>query len=192
VAKEGFVGLGIDLLSRDGGTMAFNTPQDATAAINKLTDEQMIGDVTAGVAYLKGSSVNAPKVGIVGFCFGGRVVLISALKAKGLDAAVAFYGPPAGSNDPAKINPTAQAASLTCPLMGNYGALDPAIPVAAVQAFQQAAQASGQPLDFKIFDNAGHAFNNDTRPFSNGLGYVPSAATEAWGRTLTWFRKYLG
>lgn len=190
-AKEGFIGLGVDLLSRDGGTMAFSNPQDATAAINKLTDEQMVNDVSAAVVYLKGSGVNAPKVGIVGFCFGGGVVLKSSEHAKGLDAASAFYGPPGGSNQPGRINPTADAASVSCPLMGNYGALDPAIPVSAVQAFQDAAKASGKPLDFKIFDNAGHAFNNDTRPFSNGLGYVPSAATEAWGRTIAWFKKYL-
>jgi carboxymethylenebutenolidase len=190
VAKEGMIGLGIDLLSRDGGTMAFNNPQDATTAIGKLPDAQMMNDITAAVTYLKGSGVNAPKVGIVGFCFGGAVVLKAAEQAKGLDAAVSYYGPTT-SNQPDRINPLAGAASITCPLMGNYGALDPANPVTAVQAFAQAAMASGKPVDFKIFDGAGHAFNNDTRPFSNGFGYVAPVATEAWARTLGWFKKYL-
>src|SRR5205085_7247495 len=52
LAKEGFVGLGVDLLSREGGTMAFSNPQDSTAAIGKLSDEQMISDVTAAATYL--------------------------------------------------------------------------------------------------------------------------------------------
>lgn len=192
VAKEGYIGLGIDLLSRVGTTDAFKTPQEATAEINKLSDEQMISDVSAGVAYLNGQGIGAGKVGIVGFCFGGRVVLIAAEKAQGLGAASAYYGPPTGGQPPLRtVDPTKEAANLTCPLMGNYGGMDPAIPVAAVQALETAAKASGKPLDFKIFENAGHAFNNDTRPFNGGVGYLPGPATEAWARTLGWFKKYL-
>ncbi len=192
VAKEGYIGLGIDLLSRVGTTDAFKTPQDATTEINKLSDEQIISDVTAGVAYLKGQS-GIGKVGIVGFCFGGRCVLISAEKAKGLDAASAFYGPPAAGNpSPLRtVDPTKEAANLTCPLMGNYGGMDPAIPVAATQALETSAKTSGKPVDIKIFPDAGHAFNNDTRPFNGGVGYLPAPATEAWTRTLGWFKKYL-
>jgi carboxymethylenebutenolidase len=189
LAKEGYVGLGVDLLSREGGTMAFNTPQDSTAAIGKLTDEQMLGDVMAAVTYLRGTSVGAPKVGITGFCFGGRIVVIAAEKVKGLDAAVAFYGQLSTNNAPGRVDPTKEAASLTCPLMGNYGALDQLS--AGIQPFEDAAKASGKPLDFKVFPNTGHAFNNDTRPFANGFGYVPASAQEAWTRTLAWFKKYL-
>lgn len=189
LAKEGFIGLGVDLLSREGGTMAFNTPQDSTAAIGRLPDDQMIGDITAAVTYLKGTGVGAPKVGITGFCFGGGVVVKAAEKSKGLDAAVAFYGPLTANNAPGRIDPTKEAASLTCPLMGNYGALDQLSQ--AIPAFQDAAKASGKPLDFKVYENTGHAFNNDTRPFANNLGYVPASAVDAWTRTLAWFRKYL-
>ncbi len=189
LAKEGFVGLGIDLLSREGGTMAFNTPQDSTTAIGKLTDDQMLSDVTAAVAYLKGTGVGAPKIGITGFCFGGRIVIIAAEKVQGLSAAVAFYGQLSTNNAPGRVDPTKEAASLSCPLMGNYGALDPLSQ--GIPAFEAAAKASGQPLDFKVFENTGHAFNNDTRPFANGFGYVPASAQEAWTRTLAWFKKYL-
>jgi carboxymethylenebutenolidase len=189
LAKEGYVGLGVDLLSREGGTMAFNTPQDSTAAIGRLTDDQMLSDVSAAVTYLRGTDVGAPKVGITGFCFGGRIVIISAEKVKGLDAAVAFYGQLSTNNAPGRVDPTKEAASLTCPLMGNYGALDQLSQ--GIPAFQEAAKASGKPLDFKVFENTGHAFNNDTRPFANGFGYVPASAVEAWTRTLGWFKKYL-
>jgi carboxymethylenebutenolidase len=189
LAKEGYVGLGVDLLSREGGTMAFNNPQDSTTAIGKLSDDQMLSDVAAAVAYLRGTSVGAPKVGITGFCFGGRIVIISAEKVKGLDAAVAFYGQLSTNNAPGRVDPTKEAASLECPLMGNYGALDAL--AQGIPAFQDAAKASGKPLDFKVFPDTGHAFNNDTRPFANGFGYVPASAQEAWTRTLGWFKKYL-
>ena len=189
LAKEGYVGLGVDLLSRQGGTMAFANPQDSTTAIGQLSDEQMLGDVTAALAYLKGTSVGAPKVGITGFCFGGRIVIISAEKVPGLDAAVAFYGQLSTNNAPGRVDPTKEAASLECPLMGNYGALDAL--AQGIPAFQDAAKASGKPLDFKVFPGTGHAFNNDTRPFANGFGYVPASAQEAWTRTLAWFKKYL-
>jgi len=189
LAKEGYVGLGVDLLSREGGTMAFNTPQDSTAAIGRLTDDQMLSDVNAAITYLTGTGVGAPKVGITGFCFGGRIVIISAEKVKGLDAAVAFYGQLSTNNAPGRVDPTKEAASLTCPLMGNYGALDQLS--AGIPAFQDAAKASGKPVDFKVFENTGHAFNNDTRPFANGFGYVPASALEGWTRTLGWFKKYL-
>ncbi len=189
LAKEGYVGLGVDLLSREGGTMAFSNPQDSTTAIGKLSDDQMLGDVAAAVAYLRGTSVGAPKVGITGFCFGGRIVIISAEKVKGFDAAVAFYGQLSTNNAAGRVDPTKEAASLECPLMGNYGALDAL--AQGIPAFQDAAKASGKPLDFKVFPDTGHAFNNDTRPFANGFGYVPASAQEAWTRTLAWFKKYL-
>ncbi len=190
LAKEGYVGLGIDFLSRDGGTMAFSAPQDATAAIGKIPDEQMIGDVNAAITYLTGSGVGAPKVGVVGFCLGGRWTLVSSEKAKGLSAAVAFYGPMTGGTGPTStVDVIKEAATLTCPLMGNYGALDALSK--AIPAFQDAAKPSGKPLDFKVYENTGHAFNNDTRPFVNNLGYVASSAMDAWTRTLGWFKKYL-
>ncbi len=189
LAKEGYIGLAVDFLSRDGGTMAFNTPQDIGAATFRLPDEQILSDITAAVTYLKGTGVGAPKVGIIGFCFGGRYVVLSAERVKGLDAAVAFYGQLTASNTPGSIDPTKDAASLSCPLMGNYGALDTLSK--AVPAFQEAAKASGKPLDFKVFENTGHAFNDDTRPSGGGFGYVPASALEAWTRTLGWFKKYL-
>jgi carboxymethylenebutenolidase len=149
----------------------------------------MLSDVTAAVAYLKGTGVGAPKIGITGFCFGGRIVIIAAEKVQGLSAAVAFYGQLSTNNAPGRVDPTKEAASLTCPQMGNYGALDQLSQ--GIPAFEAAAKASGKPLDFKVFENTGHAFNNDTRPFANGFGYVPASALEAWTRTLAWFRKYL-
>lgn len=188
-AKEGYIGLAVDFLSRDGGTMAFNTPHDISAATFRLSDEQIISDIAAATTYLKGSSVAAPKVGIIGFCFGGKYVVLAAEKLKTLDAGVAYYGQLTAGNQPNRIDPTKEAANLSCPLMGNYGALDQL--AQGIPAFQEAAKASGKPLDFKVFENTGHAFNDDTRPFANGFGYVPASAQEAWARTLGWFKKYL-
>lgn len=188
LAKEGFIGLGIDFLSRDGGTMSFNTPQDATGGINKLTDEQTIADSNAAIQYL--TSNGATKVGVVGFCWGGRRSLVDAENTP-VSAAVVYYGPIAEPNNVATKDTLADAAKNMCPVLGNFGGLDPIIPAAKIQQLQQALQAAGKTADFKIYPNAGHAFNNDTRPFNNNVGYIPDAAKDAWGRTIAWFKKYL-
>ncbi|MCA1667496.1 MAG: dienelactone hydrolase family protein [Thermomicrobia bacterium] len=192
LAKEGFVGLGVDFLSRSGGTMAFNTPQDVTTAINKLTDEQIISDVSAAITYLTGSGVGAPKVGIVGFCWGGRRSLLAAENDRGLSAAVVYYGPIAPPDSVQTDDTLADAAKDLCPVLGNFGALDPIIPAAKIMQLQQALRSAGKTVDFKIYPDAGHAFNNDTRPFTGNIGYVADAAQDAWSRTLAWYRKYLG
>lgn len=192
LAKEGYIGLGVDFLSRDGGTMAFNTPQDATTAINKVTDEQFVSDVNAAVQYLTGAGVGAPKVGIVGFCWGGRRSLVSAEKAKGLSAAVIYYGPVVTPDGVQTVDTVKEAPSDTCPVLGNFGAADPIIPAAKVMELQQALTSAGKSVDFKVYDGAGHAFNNDTRPFNGTIGYVPAAAQDAWTRTLAFYKKNLG
>jgi len=188
LAKEGFIGLGVDFLSRDGGTMSFNTPQDATGAINKLTDDQTIADSNAAIQYL--TSNGATKVGVVGFCWGGRRSLADAENIP-VSAAVVYYGPIAPPDNVATKDTLADAAKDMCPVLGNFGGLDPIIPAAKIQQLQQALQATGKTADFKIYPNAGHAFNNDTRPFNNNVGYIPDAAKDAWGRTIAWFKKYL-
>ena len=188
LAKEGFIGLGVDYLSHDGGTMAFNTLQDATTAINKLTDDQIIGDSNAAIRYLTANG--GTKVGVVGFCWGGRRSLLTA-ENNPVSAAVVFYGPIAPPDAVQTKDTLVDAPKDMCPVLGNFGGLDPIIPAAKIQQLQQALQAAGKTVDFKIYPEAGHAFNNDTRPFNNNVGYVASAAQDAWGRTLAWFRKYL-
>lgn len=189
-AKEGFIGLGMDYLSREGGTMAFSTPQDVTAGINRLTDEQIISDSNAAVQYLKANG--ATKIGVVGFCWGGRNSLLVALRAMGIDAAVSYYGGGLPMTSATRtVNVLDEIRTIKVPVMGNYGAMDPSIPLDVVDMLRANVMASGQPVDVKAFDGTGHAFNNDTRPSMGAVGYNAASAMEAWGRTIGWFRRYL-
>ena len=189
-AAEGFIGFGIDYLSREGGTMSFNTPQDATSAINRLTDDGIISDTEAAVQYLKANG--ATKIGIVGFCWGGRRSILAGLRSRGIDAAVSYYGGGLPNTSATQtVNVLDEVKNIKVPLMGNFGAMDPSIPLTVVDQLRDNALTAGVPVNIKAFDATGHAFNNDTRPMMGAVGYNAASAAEAWGRTLTWFRTYL-
>ncbi len=190
-AAEGFIGFGMDYLSRLGGTMSFNTPQDVTAGINRLTDDQIISDTTAAVQYLKANG--ATKVGVVGFCWGGRRSILVGLRSQGIDAIASYYGGGLPTtNATMTVNVLDEVrTTLKVPLLGNYGAMDPGIPATVVDTLRDNALAAGVPVNVKLFEATGHAFNNDTRPMMGATGYNAASAAEAWGRTLAWFRTYL-
>ena len=117
------------------------------------------------------------QAGIVGFCMGGRLVLMTALANDNLAVAVPFYGSP--------LTPE-EAASVKAPILGLYGADDGGIPVEGVLAMQEALTAAGIENEIQVYEGAPHAFFNDTRD-----SYRPEAAADAWQRMLTWFEKYL-
>jgi carboxymethylenebutenolidase len=132
---------------------------------------------------------------------GGQYTILAAAGCSGLSAAVPFYGMlshehgllapgPGETLDPARKprSPLEAAASVRCPLLALFGRDDPFIPVEDVRAFERALEKSGQPHEVVLYDGAGHAFLNDTRPEM----YRPEAARDAWGRMLGWFRRHLG
>ncbi|HEV3153863.1 MAG TPA: dienelactone hydrolase family protein [Candidatus Baltobacteraceae bacterium] len=120
-----------------------------------------------------GSQAAQSKIGITGFCMGGAVVLSQIAGSTLFTAASVFYG---------SVQPPPQGA-ISAALLGSYGARDTSIAPADVRAFFEQLSA---PHDLKIYDEAGHAFFDDTR-----ARYVASAANDAWRRTLAWFEKYL-
>lgn len=175
-AKAGFAAIAPDLYARwnapsgDGATdSAIFRPY-----AQKLDSDQYVGDIEAAAHSLQ-SKFPGTKVGITGFCMGGHIVLVTVVDTGTLFAAACpFYGYVEG------IDPKA----IHIPICGNYGARDESIPAANVRAF---ASALTVPNDIRIYDEAGHAFFDDTRP-----RYVASAAADAWQRTIACFTKYLG
>ncbi|HZU07729.1 MAG TPA: dienelactone hydrolase family protein [Chloroflexota bacterium] len=177
LAKAGYVGLAIDLLSRHGGTAAFADPAEVTAALSQMPPEQLLDDLNAGVAFLQGLPyVRATSVGVMGFCFGGGLTWRLITLNRELRAAVPFYGP----SPPLDAVPNIQAAVL-----GIYAGEDPRIN-AGIPDLERALQAAGKTFEFVIYPGAMHAFFNDTRP-----NYHPEAARDAWARTLDWFSRFL-
>lgn len=176
LGKAGYVGLAVDLLSRNGGSAQVGEA-NAPGALGSSSPEQFVSDFKSGWAYLQGQPfAAAQRVGMVGFCFGGGVTWRVAVEMPELKAAVPFYGPPPAESDLARI----QAAVLAI-----YGALDQRITGTAA-TIEAGMLANHKTFEKVIYPNADHAFNNDT-----GSRYNPEAAKDAWARTLAWFEKYL-
>lgn len=175
-AKAGYVGLAVDLLSRQGGSVAVGA-SNVPGALGNIPPEQFVDDFKSGWQYLQSQSfADAPRVGMTGFCFGGGVTWQVAVHMPELLAAIPFYGPHPAVEDVSAIN----AAILAI-----YGELDSRIN-SGIPAIEEAMNANNKIYEKVIYPNADHAFNNDT-----GTRYKPDAAQDAWMRSLDWFEKYV-
>lgn len=146
--------------------------------IANLPDARVLDDVGHAIAYLRsGAGGAAQKIGVTGFCLGGQYALMAGSRQDGIDACVAFYGMLRHATlTDRKLPPPAETASdLRCPVLGLFGAEDPLIPPADLEAFRSGARASGQSVQLRLLPGAGHAFVNDRRPDA----YRPDAAREA-------------
>ena len=175
-AKAGYVGLAVDLLSRQGGTEAVGS-SNVPGALGNIEPSQFVEDFKSGWVYLQGQSfADAARVGMTGFCFGGGVTWQVAVNMPELLAAVPFYGPHPAASDV----PDIQAAVL-----GIYGEQDNRIN-SGIPEIEAAMVANNKIYEKVIYPNADHAFHNDT-----GTRYNPEAAKDAWERTLAWFETYV-
>ena len=176
VAKAGYVGLAVDLLSRQGGAASLSS-EEIPGALGNIEPGQFVLDFLSGWRYLQDQAfAQAERVGMVGFCFGGGVTWRVATGMPELKAAVPFYGPHPPVEDVPKIN----AAVLAI-----YGELDQRINQ-GIPAIEAAMQEQNKIYEKMIYPGADHAFHNDT-----GSRYNAEAAQDAWRRTLEWFGKYL-
>jgi carboxymethylenebutenolidase len=188
-AKAGFVAIAPQLYDRldapSGDGAADFSPFGAIA--QKMTAQGFVTtDLLAGHDWIRTQARDA-SIGITGFCMGGGIALQQVIGANGYAAASIFYGnvrPGSKSSDPTTAATFDYTSRITTPVMGNYGGRDTSIKPEDVQAAFARLTA---PHDVKIYPEAGHAFFDDTR-----ASYVPSAAADAWARTLAWFHKYLG
>ena len=181
VATAGYMGFGIDLLSRQGGATKLGGAYSGSLA--NTTVEQMNADLSTAIAYLqsKGGDGYAPaKVGAVGFCFGGGTTWNIVIAGAPLAAAVPFYGPL-----PSNVS---GLATTKTPVLAIYAEQDTRITASWPDAEAQLKK-SGTPYAQKVEPGVGHAFHNDT----NGpTRYGPAQAQDAWVATIEWFRRYVG
>jgi carboxymethylenebutenolidase len=154
--------------------------------IAKMTAQGFVPtDVIAAHDWIQTQARDA-SVGITGFCMGGGIALQSIVDSKGFAACAMFYGnvrPGSDTKQPAKPSDFDFTSRITTPLLGSFGERDNSIAPDDVRAMFARLTA---PHDVKIYDEAGHAFMDDTRS-----SYVPSAAADAWARALAWFKRYL-
>jgi carboxymethylenebutenolidase len=175
LAGEGYRALAVDLY---GGKAADN-PDAAKQLMGGVmaNREAAVAALRAADAFLK--QQGAPKIGVIGWCFGGGWSLQTALEVpQGIDAAVVYYGQP--EKDRARLE------RLRAPLLGLYGAEDKSIPPAAVHEMEATLKQLGKSAEIHVYDGAGHAFANPS-----GTNYRPAAAEDAWKRTVAFFKQYL-
>jgi len=179
-AKEGYVALAPDFLSRQGGTLKANPKGGGLANMREIAPWQTVAeDAESGFAYLKVlPDVRADKQALIGFCWGGEMTFAAATRIKTLDAAIVFYG--------RSPSPLDSVKDIRAPIMAHYGEKDEGVnkgideTVSAMKKFNKV-------YDYKIYPGAQHAFNNDTNPER----YNAQAAKEAWERTLSFLKKNL-
>ena len=176
-AKVGYMGLAPDLLSRTGGTAQFSDEAETTTAISELDQGGVISDMQSSVTWLEQQPyVQEGRIGGVGWCWGGGQSWRLATQEPRVNAVVSFYGP----NPPLEDVPNIQAAVL-----GIYGEEDSRITDQEPE-LEEALADAGKTYEMIVFEDANHAFFNDTSERFN-----PEAAEEAWSNTLGWFGQYL-
>jgi len=154
--------------------------------VNAKPDTELIADLDATAAWAKSQGGDSSKLGIVGFCRGGRTVWVYAANNANLKAGVAFYGSlvdPAGQKAVWPKSSTELAPDMKAPVLGLYGEADQGIPVTQVEAMKAALQAAGKKAEFHIYPGAPHGFHADYRP-----SYRKDAADDAWNRAAAWFK----
>jgi carboxymethylenebutenolidase len=187
-AKAGYLAMAPELYARQGDVSRMAEIQEIVGkVVSRVPDAQVMADLDAAVASAEASGqADTRRLGITGFCWGGRITWLYAAHNPDLKAGVAWYGRMVG--EPTALQPKHPidlVAELKAPVLGLYGAKDQGIPVATTEQMQKAADAAGKKVEFMVYPKAGHAFNADYRP-----SYQPEAANDGWQRCLAWFKEH--
>lgn len=187
-AKQGYMALAPELFVRQGDAKAYASVSELQKQIiSKVPDEQVMNDLDACVAWAGQHGGNTEKLGITGFCWGGRITwLYAAHNPAVVKAGVAWYGRLVGEKTPlTPKHPIDIAGSLKTPVLGLYGAKDGGIPLESVEKMKTALAHGSSKSEFVIYPYSGHAFHADYRP-----SYVEADAKDGWNRCVAWFQKH--
>ena len=187
VAKLGALAVAPDLYFRSGQDLAkMSDFAQLMPIVNAKPDAELISDLDASVAWAKAQGGDGGRLGIIGFCRGGRAVWEYCAASDQVKAGVAFYGSlsdPEGQKGIWPKSPLDLAGEMRAPVLGLYGAADTGIPVAQVEAMRAALAAAGKKAEIKLYAGAGHGFHADYRPSYNKV-----AAEDAWELMAAWLK----
>jgi carboxymethylenebutenolidase len=186
VAEAGYVAVAPQLYHREGEP---NNEEETERLRHFRRDTNVISDVNGTIDFLRSCArVDASRLGIVGFCMGGRIAFLMAAVSKSFKAAVDFYGGGIyskwGNDRPA---PSALAPDISCPIQGHFGELDKSPPPDEMRGLDAELRRLGKEHEFYFYPDAPHAFNR-----SGWSGYKPEHDKTSWARTLDFFNKHLG
>ena len=187
-AKQGHLAIAPALYARQGDVSKMTDIQEIlTKVVAKVPDAQVLSDLDATVDWAKKSGKgDIAKLGITGFCWGGRIVWMYADHNPKVRAAVAWYGPLTGPASELKPkNPVDIAASLKVPVLGLYGGSDDSIPLASLEQMKKTLKDTGSLSEIVVYPNTPHGFHADYRPT-----YRKEQADDGDKRLQAWFKKY--
>ncbi len=186
-AKRGYLAIAPELFVRQGDAQSYGEIARLIAeVISKVPDAQVMGDLDATVAWAKANGGNTSKLGVTGFCWGGRITWLYSAHNPAVKAGVAWYGRLVGAASAlTPKHPVDLAANLHGPVLGLYGGQDSGIPLDTVDKMKAALAAGGgaaKRSEFVVYPDAPHAFHADYRP-----SFRKDAAEDGWNRCVAWF-----
>lgn len=191
LAHHGYAAISPHLYFREGS----GSPDDVGARVRAaggVADEQVMGDVEGAMAYLRSQSNSNGKIGVIGFCSGGRHAYLAGCRLKGIDAIVDCWGGNVVVDDPKLLNdkrpvaPIDLTEKLTAPLLGLFGNDDENPNRDQVNRTEALLKKLGKTHDFHRYDNAGHAFFNYAR-----VAYRAEQAADGWAKVFAFYKKHL-
>ena len=189
-ARLGYLAVAPEPFVRQGDAHAIAEIETLVATVvSKAPDAQVMADLDATVAWAVGDGGDAARLGMTGFCLGGRITWLYAAHSAALRAGVAWYGRLEGvANERQPVAPVGRAAALRAPVLGLYGGEDTGIPLDSVERMRaalRAGSAAAQQSEIVVYPGAKHAFHADYRP-----AYDRTAAEDGWQRCLAWLRRH--
>jgi len=176
LALAGFVGLAPNIFHTLPDSA--RSPEEMRKATQNHTDLDVLEDIQSGADYLRGQSfVQAGGIGVLGFCYGGRIAMLFGARCREVDVVVPFH--------PGKVK-AAEIARLKSPVQVHCGTADRNVPVADIRDLEKMLRAQSTPVEIHLYEGADHGFLAYTRPY-----YKPDAAKLAWTRTTEFLQKYL-
>jgi carboxymethylenebutenolidase len=185
-AKLGYLAVAPEMYARQGDVSKIENIQEIISkVVSKVPDSQVMSDLDAAVDWASKHGGDTRKLGITGFCWGGRIVWLYAAHNPKLKAGVAWYGRLAGQPSPnSPKHPLELAGELKAPVLGLYGEEDQGIPLDTVEKMRAALKAAGKPGEIVVYPKAPHGFHADYRP-----SYRKEAAEDGWKRLQAWFKQ---
>jgi len=176
-----------ELYFREGDPNDYNDiPTLFSELVSKVPDSQVLSDLDHAANWAGRNGGDIRRMGITGFCWGGRISWLYAAHNPQLRAAVAWYGRLIGEKTmKQQKHPIDIAVDLGAPVLGLYGGQDDGIPLESVEQMRQALHAANAKAEIVVYPDAGHAFNADYRP-----SYHAESAQDGWARMLTWFKQF--
>jgi carboxymethylenebutenolidase len=185
LAHAGAFAVAPDYYFRLGDIAKVGNTQELLPKVNSKSDAELFADLDATVAWAKSQGGDDNRLGVMGFCRGGRNVWHYSAHNPKLKAGVAFYGPLGDKSEAAPKSSIELAPEIKEPVLGLYGEADTGISVDQVHQMEAALKAGGKTAEFHIYPGAPHGFVADYR-----ASYREEAVEDAWNRMVGWFKKY--